>query len=55
MDEPVWALFDHVIARTGARPALIEWDNDVPNWDVLENEAARATAQMAAQTQKVPA
>ncbi|WP_298557268.1 DUF692 domain-containing protein [uncultured Aliiroseovarius sp.] len=48
VDEPVWALFDHVIARTGARPALIEWDNDVPNWDVLESEAARATAQMEA-------
>ena len=48
VDEPVWALFDHVIARTGARPALIEWDNDVPEWDVLESEAARATAQMEA-------
>jgi uncharacterized protein (UPF0276 family) len=59
VDEPVWALFDHVIARTGVRPALIEWDNDVPDWDVLESEAARATAQMdvvvAGQIQKVPA
>lgn len=55
VDEPVWALFDHVIARTGPRPALIEWDNDVPTWDVLEAEAARATSQMASQAQKVPA
>ncbi len=46
VDEPVWTLFDHVIARAGARPALVEWDNDVPEWDVLEAEAARATQHM---------
>ncbi|MDE9450573.1 DUF692 domain-containing protein [Aliiroseovarius sp. Z3] len=46
VDEPVWALFDHIIARAGARPALVEWDNDVPEWDVLEAEAARATRHM---------
>ncbi len=40
--EPVWALFEHVIARGGARPSLIEWDTDVPEWPVLEAEAARA-------------
>ncbi len=40
--EPVWALFKHVIARGGARPSLIEWDTDVPEWPVLEAEAARA-------------
>ncbi|MCK0139166.1 DUF692 domain-containing protein [Aliiroseovarius sp. F47248L] len=47
VDEPVWTLFDHVIARAGARPALVEWDNDVPEWDVLEAEAARATQHLA--------
>lgn len=40
--EPVWALYEHVIAKGGARPSLIEWDNDVPEWPVLEAEAARA-------------
>ncbi|WP_432449675.1 MNIO family bufferin maturase [Aliiroseovarius marinus] len=55
VDEPVWALFDHVISRTGPRPALIEWDNDVPDWPVLEAEAARATEQMKRAAQKVPA
>ncbi len=40
--EPVWALYEHVIAKGGARPSLIEWDNDVPDWPTLEAEAARA-------------
>jgi uncharacterized protein len=40
--DPVWALYAHTIARGGARPTLIEWDNDVPDWPVLVAEAARA-------------
>ena len=40
--DPVWALYAHVIARGGPRPTLIEWDNDVPEWSVLQREAARA-------------
>ena len=40
--DPVWALLDYTLARSGAKPVLIEWDNDVPDWPVLEAEAARA-------------
>jgi uncharacterized protein (UPF0276 family) len=40
--DPVWALYAHTIARGGARPTLIEWDNDVPDWPILAAEAARA-------------
>ncbi|MBV0914026.1 MNIO family bufferin maturase [Anianabacter salinae] len=40
--EPVWTLFAEVIARIGACPVLVEWDNDVPEWPVLQAEAARA-------------
>ncbi|MDJ0638717.1 MAG: DUF692 domain-containing protein [Paracoccaceae bacterium] len=40
--EPVWALYDYVIKAAGPRPSLIEWDNDVPDWPILEAEAARA-------------
>jgi uncharacterized protein len=40
--DPVWALYAQVIARGGARPTLIEWDNDVPDWPVLMAEAALA-------------
>lgn len=38
----VWQLYAHTIARGGPRPTLIEWDNDVPDWAVLEAELARA-------------
>ncbi len=40
--DPVWTLYEAVLARTGPLPTLIEWDNDVPEWDVLMAEAARA-------------
>lgn len=42
--DPVWALLDHTLALSGPRPVLIEWDNDVPAWPVLEAEASRAAA-----------
>jgi len=42
--DPVWALYRHTIGRAGRRPTLIEWDNEVPDWPVLEAEAARAAA-----------
>jgi uncharacterized protein (UPF0276 family) len=35
----VFALYRHTIARTGALATLIEWDNDVPQFDVLMDEA----------------
>jgi uncharacterized protein len=40
--EPVWALFSELIAQIGPRPTLVEWDNDVPAFDVLLAEAQRA-------------
>lgn len=44
VDEPVWALLDVTLAKSGPLPALIEWDNDVPDWPTLAAEAARAAA-----------
>ena len=38
----VWGLFAHAVARWGPRPALVEWDTDVPELGVLLEEAARA-------------
>jgi hypothetical protein len=38
----VWALYAHALSRTGPKPTLIEWDNDVPAWEVLFAEAKRA-------------
>jgi uncharacterized protein len=40
--DPVWALYARVIDRAGPLPTLIEWDNDVPDWPVLVEEADRA-------------
>jgi len=40
--DPVWALYAHTLTRTGPVATLIEWDNYVPDWPVLEAEAARA-------------
>lgn len=40
--DPVWRLAAEVIARTGPRPVLVEWDTDVPAFDVLLAEAAKA-------------
>jgi len=45
--DPVWALLSHTLARSGPRPVLVEWDNDVPDWPVLEAEAARAAQALA--------
>lgn len=42
--DPVWALYEELIARTGPIASLIEWDNDVPEWPVLRSEAEAAGA-----------
>lgn len=46
--DPVWSLFRRVLARTGRRPTLIEWDNDLPTWSTLEAQATRAEDFLAA-------
>jgi uncharacterized protein (UPF0276 family) len=38
----VWALYQHALERFGAVPTLIEWDTDVPELQVLLDEAATA-------------
>lgn len=40
--DPVWALYSDVLARCGPLPTLIEWDNDVPAFDILLAEVMRA-------------
>ena len=42
--DPVWALYEYTLSKTGPVPTLIEWDNDVPDWPVLADEARRADA-----------
>jgi len=38
----VWQGYKQAIARFGAVPTLIEWDNDLPQWSVLVDEAQKA-------------
>lgn len=38
----VWSLYRRLVDRISARPTLIEWDNDLPQWALLRNEARRA-------------
>ena len=42
VDEAVWRLYARLIERVGARPTLVEWDKDIPDWDVLYAEAMKA-------------
>ncbi|MVO16923.1 DUF692 domain-containing protein [Parasedimentitalea huanghaiensis] len=49
--DPVWALLDYTLERSGPKPVLVEWDNDVPDWPVLSDEANRAASAL----QKIPA
>ena len=41
-----WELFRRFIARSGPKPVLIEWDTDVPEFDILISEADKAQAIM---------
>jgi len=41
---PVWALYRRVCRRLPGVATLIEWDDDIPDLDILVREAARAEA-----------
>ena len=34
----VWSLFAYTVKQTGLKPALIEWDANIPEWSVFMNE-----------------
>lgn len=40
--DPVWQLYKDVISTHGIKPTLIEWDNDVPEWHILQRDAIKA-------------
>jgi uncharacterized protein len=43
----VWSLYRRVLNRAGPIPTLIEWDNEIPSFDVLAAEVARARVALA--------
>ena len=40
--EATWSLYRRFIDRAGAKPTLIEWDTDVPDYAVLMAEVDKA-------------
>jgi uncharacterized protein (UPF0276 family) len=38
----VWALYEQALGRYGPRPTLIEWDTQIPSFEVLLDEAGAA-------------
>ena len=40
--QPVWDLYSRLVTRIGPRPTLIEWDTEIPGFDVLLAEATKA-------------
>lgn len=44
ISQQVWQLFSDFIKHTGARPTLIEWDNNLPDWPTLNQQRLAAEA-----------
>lgn len=42
--DPVWDLYRRSVARTGNVATLLEWDADIPEFDVVHGEALKARA-----------
>ena len=45
----VWQLYEEALARFGPVPTLIEWDNDIPEFEMLRSEAEKAERLLKAQ------
>jgi uncharacterized protein (UPF0276 family) len=42
--DEVWDLYRRTLRRVGAVSTLVEWDEDIPAWEVLSAEAEKARA-----------
>jgi uncharacterized protein (UPF0276 family) len=42
--DPVWDLYRHSVARTGNVATLLEWDADIPEFEVVHAEALKSRA-----------
>jgi len=43
---PVWTLYQKALKYLGAVPTLIEWDTDIPTFEILMEEANKAEAEI---------
>ena len=50
VSDEVWALYQTAVAHLGARPTLIEWDDALPELEVLLKEAAKAARMLGARS-----
>jgi len=46
--QDVWQLYSKLIDMVGAKPTLIEWDTNIPEWNVLVAEAKQAEQKLTA-------
>jgi uncharacterized protein (UPF0276 family) len=44
----VWELYAYALERMGSKPTLIEWDSELPAFEVLQAEAAKAESYLGA-------
>jgi uncharacterized protein (UPF0276 family) len=42
VSDPVWELYAHAVRQFGAVPTMIEWDDNIPPFQRLWQEAQRA-------------
>jgi uncharacterized protein (UPF0276 family) len=42
--DPVWALYGHTVRHVGLRATLLEWDADIPAFEVVHREVEKARA-----------
>jgi uncharacterized protein (UPF0276 family) len=42
--DPVWELYRHAVARTGNVSTLLEWDADIPAFEIVHAEALKSRA-----------
>ena len=50
--DAVWDLYRYALGRSGPIPTLIEWDNDVPEFDVVAMQASRARSLLAIEARR---
>lgn len=46
VNDSVWAVYEHALLRWGPRPTLVEWDVDLPTFDVLLAQAHMAASKL---------
>ncbi len=46
VNDSVWAVYEHALLRWGPRPTLVEWDVDLPTFDVLLAQADMAASKL---------